>query len=255
MKLLVLLVVCLFGIHSAFATDQIFITKSFDLDKVIFDGKWTFYTEWKKSSWNPLTYDNGTTIIDLRTAHQGNFIYVFVDDVKTTQWSSGKDKATICFDTNDSKNTVADASDYCFQTVLSGTEPITLQGDSTSPGSFKTIPNPDGFIGVASISDANDRYTDVPHPGYEFRIPTDTIGRSADYGFYVSVYHSQSNKTYSWPQDISTSASEIPSPNKWGELISPDKSLPEFPVPAITLLGSIIVVIYFSRNVIFKRFA
>lgn len=55
---------------------------------------------------------------------------------------------------------------------------------------------------------------------YEFKIPTDLVGRSADYGFYVEVYHASSNTVYSWPQGVTTTVPlEIPSPTKWGDLI------------------------------------
>lgn len=251
MKLIVLsvLVVFLLGIGNAFATDQILITKSFDLDKVIFDGKWSFYTEWKKSSWNPLTYGDGT-IIHLRTAHQGNFIYVFIDDVKTNSWSIDNDRATICFDKDNSKSKIPDSDDYCFVAKLSGKDQFALQGDSqsTSTNNFRLISNPQDFIGIGAISDQNDRYTPISHPSYEFRIPTDLIGRSADYGFYLGVYHAQSNKTYSWPQSILLNMPlDIPSPSEWGEIISPDKSIPEFPLPILLLMSAFSLMIYFSR--------
>lgn len=244
------LVLILFNVGNAFATDQILITISSSMDKVIFDGKWTFYSEWKSSSLNELSYQDGTTI-EVRTAHQVNFIYVFLDDVKTTHWNKNEDRAIVCLDKNNYKNATADLGDYCFVNVLSGNQPITLQGGSPldSTDNFRKIPNPDGFVAVANISDQNDRYTSVPHPGYEFRIPTSLVGRSADYGFYVGVYHSSQNKIYSWPQDIATTLPlKIPSPSKWGDLISPDTSLPEFPLPPITLLISVIVLFYFTRK-------
>lgn len=243
--------------NSVFATEQIPITKSATIGKVIVDGKWSYYLEWKESSLNTVSYEDGTAL-QLRTAHQGNFVYVFIDDTDATQWNSGSDRVTICFDTDNSKNVIPDLDDYCFVATLSENNPITLQGGSSllSTSYFRTIANSDNFTAMASISDENDRYSTVPHPGYEFKIPTELIGRSSDYGFYVSVYHAQSNKIYSWPQNASTSSYplEIPSPSKWGELISPDKSIPEFPIPAVTLLVSMVVLVYFSRNVWVKRF-
>lgn len=239
-----------FSVGKAFATDQVLITKSGSMDQIIFDGKWTFYTEWKYSSLNELSYQDGTTF-ELRTAHQGNFIYVFIDDVKTTHWDTNGDRAIVCIDKYNNKNTTATMDDYCFVNVLSGNHPVTLQGGSPlgSTDNFKQIPNPDGFIAVAAISDQNDRYTTIPHPSYEFRIPTDLVGRSADYGFYVGVYHQSSNTVYSWPQDITTTVPlEIPSPSKWGDLISPDASLPEFSWPMIPLLLAVMTVIWVTQR-------
>lgn len=234
---------------SAFGTDKILISKSTSMDKVIFDGKWTFYTEWKLSSWNELTYPDGT-MLELRTAHQGNFIYIFIDDIKTTQWEKKTDRATVCLDKDDDKN-ATDANDYCFVNVLSGNQPVTLQGGSplALTDYFARIPNPQGFAAAAGISDRNDRYTAVAHPGYEFRIPTDLVGRSPDYGFYVGVYHASTNKVYSWPKDAAAKVPlGIPSPSKWGELVSPDASLPEFQWPAIPMLLALVPVVWFTRK-------
>ena len=60
----------LFNVQQALATDQILITKSFTMDEIIFDGKWSFYTEWKKSSLDTINNGDGT-VIQLRTAHIG----------------------------------------------------------------------------------------------------------------------------------------------------------------------------------------
>ena len=45
---------------------------------VTFDGKWTTTSEWKQSSHNYYTFDQDKTV-HLRTAHLGDYIYVFVD--------------------------------------------------------------------------------------------------------------------------------------------------------------------------------
>ena len=232
------------------AAEPIMITISSDMNKIIFDGKWTFTTEWKRSSFNTFSYDDGT-IIQLRTAHQDNFIYVLVDAVTINQFSKHSDMATICFDSHNNKATTADEDDYCFISALDGNTPITLQGSSplALTNNFKKIPNPDGFIGIGGIADENDRYSTSPHPSYEFKIPTDVVGRSDIYGFYLGIYDSHSNKVYSWPQNItSDSPLKIPSPTQWGEIVSPDKSLPEFPWPFLSLLAAMITTVYLSRK-------
>ena len=53
--------------------EPIMITVSSTMNKVIFDGKWTYGTEWKQSSLNTISYNDGT-LMQLRTAHQENFI-------------------------------------------------------------------------------------------------------------------------------------------------------------------------------------
>ena len=59
-----------------------------------------------------------------------------------------------------------------------------------------------------------------------------------------------SNKLYTWPPQNSTSLdiSKISSPDKWGQIVSPDKSLPEFPIPVITLVIGFSLFIYMTRT-------
>jgi hypothetical protein len=74
------------------------------------------------------------------------------------------------------------------------------------------------------------------------------FGRSDVYGFYVLIYDASNNQYFSWPSDISTADSlDIPSPNTWGILVSPDKSIPEFGLPLLALVPAIFLVIYFTR--------
>ena len=239
----------LFGSTAAFAVEPIMITYSPDRQNVIFDGKWTFYWEWKRTSLNELRYDDGTTI-ELRTGHQGNFIYVFVDSITQTNIDKVSDTATICFATKTDRTVIPDPNDYCFVSVLDGKSSFVLQGGAPLEftGHFKKIPLPPGFIGVGGVSDENDRYTPIPHAGYEFRIPTDLVGRSDTYGFYLVVYDAPTNKYYTWPQNANaTNIYHIASPTQWGDMISPDRSLPEFPVPALLLVPAFFFAIYLTR--------
>jgi hypothetical protein len=249
------MILFLFLIKNAFAEEPIMITQSPDINNVIFDGKWTFEKEWKRSSLNTLRYDDGT-VIQLRTAHQDNFIYVLVDAVSDTHLDKGSDSAIICIDKNNSKTTVTNIDDYCFMDILDGKNSFVLQGGSPLAlvSNFKKIANPDGFIGISTVSDKNDRYSSIPHSSYEFRIPTTLVGRSDNYNFYVGVYDAYLHKTYSWPQGIATdSILKIPSPDKWGDLISPDKSIPEFSWPSLSLLIAIISVLYITRKQLFSN--
>ena len=101
-----------FTFSNAFATDQIFITKSEDIHEVIFDGKWTHLREWKRSSLDSLHYENG--VIQLRSAHHGDYIYIMLNVVSDIHPDKGQDRAILCFDSNNDKSTIADENDYCF---------------------------------------------------------------------------------------------------------------------------------------------
>jgi len=243
------LVVLMINPDYAFAVEPIFITISDSMENVKFDGKWSSQIEWKESSLNTLNYDDGTTI-QLRSAHHGNFLYFLIDVVSDVHLDKLSDKAMICLDTNNDKTRIANSDDYCFIISLGSKKPLVLRGDSPLGfnGNFDKITNPDGFIGISNVSDENDRYSKIPHGVYEFRIPTDVVGRKDIYGFYMSVYDAHNNIVYSWPQEIKENSQfKIPSPRLWGEVVSPDKSLPEFPIPIFLLVSSIFLTVVFIK--------
>lgn len=243
------MVVCLvFVIPIANATsDTIFITISGNMDKVIFDGKWTTPSEWKSSSWSELRYTNST--IQLRVAHQDNFIYVFADPVDDNTLDKA-DMTTLCIDSHNNKSIFPDDDDFCFVAKLGSYDGEVYQGKGLAglESGFTKISNPNGFIAIGSKSDENDRYSTTPHSSYEFRIPTELIGRSDHYGFFVSVFDDYNKIHYDWPSNVQRNTTDIPSPQMWGELVSPDKSLPEFDLPLLILLPSLILVFYLTKT-------
>lgn len=237
-----------FGFASAYAFEPIPITVSSTMDKIIFDGKWTHEFEWKQSSLNTYQYEDDTQVI-LRSAHQDDFVYIFLDPITDYHLDKMNDYAIICFDTMNNKSTMADLDDYCFMTYLDDINSTTYQGGHTEATNFfsKTL-NTEKFIGVSTVSDNNDRYTPVPHPSYEFRIPTSLIGRESVYGFYFLVYDEHLKKAYTYPEDIKLENSNtIPNPSVWGEIYSPDKSLPEFDLPIFSLFLSTILIVYLTQ--------
>lgn len=249
----------LFSSENVFALDEepILITSSLQMEKVIFDGKWTFPAEWKASSLNEFTYD-GMRII-LRSAHQDNFIYFYVDVLSDQTFNKGSDNATICIDGKNNKNLISDHDDFCFSSTLGNKQGVVFQGGSINAitGNFEKIPNPENFIGLGNISDENNRYTKEPHVSYEFKIPIYLIERSDNYGFFLSVYDASSQSFYTWPyESLRENFFQIPSPNTWGDIVSPDKSLPELSLPLIVLIISIftIIIVQFRTPVLIKRF-
>jgi len=245
-----LIVLIIFGTSKSVLAEPLMITISNDMNKVIFDGKWSSPTEWKHSSLNTISYDDGTTI-ELRTAHQDNFIYIFIDEVSKIRFNKHGDMAVICFDKNNSKIMIANKNDYCFGVPFDGKSPFTLIGGSPleETSHYMKIQNPNELIGISNVSDENDRYTEIPHASYEFRIPTDLVGRSDMYGFYMGVYDAHSNKVYAWPDNLTVQGPlKIPNPSEWGQIISPDRSLPEFPLPFLALLISMVLLVYFTRK-------
>jgi len=120
------------------------ITQSGSMDKVMFDGKWTIYEEWKKSSLDQIITESG--IIYLRTAHQDDFVYILIDVVPDNTIDNNKDWAIVCFDTKTDKNSKPDKNDYCFKIKLGSDKVVTLQG-SESEG-LVVVKNHVDLIGV-----------------------------------------------------------------------------------------------------------
>jgi len=247
--LVILFVLLLPSLSAVFAAETILITYSDTIERVVLDGKWTDQVEWKQSSWDKISLTNGDAV-HIRSAHQGDFMYILLDVVADRSIDHLSDRAVICIDGSNDKTPTAGVDDYCFQASLDGKQGFVYQGGSslTLNGHFKKIPNSDGFIGVGGKSDLNDKYSHIPHTSYEFKIPLNLFGRSDVYGFYVLVYDATNNQYYSWPSGIYPADSlDIPSPNTWGNLVSPDKSIPEFDLPILALVPAIFLVIYFTR--------
>ena len=215
---------------NVYGEEPILISISSSLDNVVFDGKWTNSDEWKQSSYDRLTFDDGTEI-HLRTAHQDDFIYVQINSASDMFIDKGADSAVVCFDTKNDKTIMPQSDDYCFFTTLNGKKSFSYQGSNTPAinGYFRKILNDKDFIAIGSPSDKHDRYNKTPHPSYEFKIPLSLLGRSDNYGFFISVFDAHTKNHYSWPYKIDNqSIVSITSPSQWGDIVSPDKSLPEF---------------------------
>lgn len=226
-------------------TEPVLITVSDSIRSVNFDGKWTFFTEWKESS-----LDSIPGIGMLRSAHHDDFIYIFVDALYDSTLDGGSDRAIICFDPNNSKSAIPEEDDHCFVAILNEDMGYTMRGnpESITNDYFEKIPNHDDYVGIGGASDDNDRYLKTPHPSYEFRIPTDQISRSNHYGFYLETFDATSNQTLTWPLIAKENSTNIPGPQNWGDLISPDKSLPEFPLPILFLVVMLFSMIMLSKK-------
>ena len=238
----------LLPVNPVFAETILPISVSNYMDDIIFDGKWSFFEEWKHSSYEEIKA--GNHIVEFRISHQDEFIYAFVDNINDHSFDRGSDYAMLCFDTKTDKSLIADINDYCFKSVLGRHNPITLQGGSPFgfQNNFKKIQNNDHLIAIAGISDQNDRYSKQPHVSYEFKIPLELLGRSNHYGFFISVFDGKTNSQIIWPENkIESNSISISSPSLWGDLVSPDKSLPEFSSMSLFFVLLIIMPIFFLR--------
>ena len=231
----------------SFQEEEIWIPNDHSMKNVIFDGKWTEGPEWKSTSLDKM----GDGQIYIRSAHFEEYEYIMINAVSDTSIEKRNDKAIICFDTMNDKSIIPQEDDYCFQSTLGSPNAITLQGGSPimKNGHFKNISNHENLIAIGNVSDENDRYTKTPHAVYEFRIPTEVIGRSDNYGFLVYVFDANANSVETWPDNIKLNEiMSIPSPSQWGDMISPDKSLPEFEIPVLILISLVLPIILLTKT-------
>jgi len=230
-----------FGID-AFA-EPIKITKSSFYDGIIYDGKWSFEYEWKQTSWNMVS--DGESELNIRSAHYDEFIYILLDYVTTDNTSHEYDSAFFCIDADNDKTQGVTGDEFCFKLSMNDDEPETFVLElSEDVPTLKKLENHPDLIGVSSLSDENDRYSKIPHPTYELRIPIDLFGRSNNYGVFIGINDEYRNKVMTWPNNIQFE-NDIPSPKIWGDMISPDNTLPEFPFPVlvVTVVLSMIIIL------------
>ena len=253
-SIFVILILILIEVNFAYG-DQIFITVRSDAGNTVFDGRWTFLQEWKSTSEDKITFDDNAEMV-IKTGHDYENLYVLIDFIGDTSLGKFADNGIVCIDTKMDQKSIPDDNDFCFIALMGSDRPTTLQGGSTlaQTGHWKKIENHPRLITVGAMSDKNDRYSIIPHATYEFKIPVEIVGKTDVYGFYVGAYDTKKGKEFSWPQNISTDKYPfISSPSKWGQLVSPDKSIPEFTSPIFVLL-SVAFVIFFIRNKIIARF-
>jgi len=245
-KIVVIICVLLvFIIPNNIFAEEIFTTKSPDMKNVVFDGLWSFMFEWKRTSEDKVLYDDGK-LMAIKTAHDYDNLYILVDVVSDRTPSSFSDRAMVCIDSISDKTKHANSDDYCFLTSMKSKNPITLNGGSPfiQNANFKKIDNHSEFKAMGGISNGTDRYSKIPHATYEFKIPIEIFERSHEYGFFIQAFDSNENRFYNWPKDsISEKYPFIPSPNQWGSIISPDKSIPEFNFPLIVLMFILVPIV------------
>ena len=237
--------------------EPIFVTLGTNLDKIIFDGKWTFVKEWKGSSEDVIKFDDKHEF-SIRTAHDYENLFVFIDFITDTSIEKFSDRAVLCLDTMTNKSPTPDIDDYCFSVSVGSANPIILQGGGKlgQTNFFKKIQTDPKIVAVGGISSIGDRYSNVPHTSYEFKIPLDIIGRHDVYGLYVIVIDARTGDIHSWPQnEIRSSYQNIPPPDKWGLMISPDKSIPEFGFAPIWQLAVMMIIIFIMSKIVIPLFS
>ena len=249
-SIIFVLVFLLIGISNTFAyAEEVLVTLSTRLDDVDFDGIWSYTNEWKPSSLIRVQNDDSSFVY--RIAHDYENLFVYVSATSDETPSKTADRAMVCIDGENNGGDMPDTNDYCFITYVGTSKVHTLQGGSSlgQNGYYKTIDNHPELIGIGAISSQLDRYSKVPHSSYEFKIPIEVFGKSNVYGLYIGVFDSDSTNQYGWPQDALENIHPfIPSPESWGEMISPDKSLPEFEMPLLMLSSTLILIVVLAKR-------
>ena len=224
-KILGILSLCVISLFwtVAFADEPIKVTISNTFDDVIYDGQWSFKQEWKASSLDSFRFNDSDLI--LRTAHQDGYMYVLIDVLGDVTNDHMADRAIVCFDGKETSK-MADDSDWCYVATRGSKNPHTLNGGSPvhRTSHFHIENNHPDLIAIGGTSGENDRYLKTPHAAYEFRIPLEQIGFEDDYGFFMQVFDGKTVMAY--PNEYSGQyPQKIPSPERWGMIISPDRSI------------------------------
>lgn len=233
--------------------ETISTTLRHDAKDTIFDGKWTFTQEWKSTSENIVKFDDDHKLV-VRTGHDYENLYVLIDFISDRSIQKFSDRGIVCIDSKMDAGNKPDSDDYCFTVVVGSDRAMIFQGGYilAQNGFLKKIENHPNLIAVGGVSDRHDRYSDIPHTSYEFKIPLEIFGKSDVYGFYVGAFDAKTGKEYSWPSNIRDPYSLVLTPDQWGQIVSPDKSIPEFNSPILILL-SIIIAIFLGRTKIIRQ--
>ncbi|MEM2760586.1 MAG: hypothetical protein QXU32_02720 [Nitrososphaerales archaeon] len=229
------------------------------------DGAWTTEFEWVAAKGWYIHYDNSGEMI-LKTTHDTEYIYVLLELI-SDEVRNDKDMALICFDTKADGGDAPQEDDYCFIVYMSGTT-LVERGNSVD---YDEIPITDGIIMKGGMSADKSPYYVEPHTSFEFRIPVDIIGPSERYGFYALVLNADTGSIsdedqeephvvptcgiqYDWPGEygeqglISDPNCLRAPPSKWGTLVSPTGTIPEFPMPVIVLTSILATTILIARR-------
>ena len=244
---LVLFFVLGFFIQQSYA-DEIWTTLRIYSDDVIFDGKWSFLSEWKDTSEDKIIFDDGKKLA-IRTGHDYENLYVMINFISDTTFDKNADYGIVCIDGLNDQTEKPNLDDYCFSVSLGTSKLHSLQGgsDFASNAYWKKIENNPAVIAVGGMSDKNDRYTKISHATYEFKIPIEIFGRSDVYGFYVGAFDAHESKIYGWPDtETHFRYPHVPEPENWGNLVSPDKSIPEFEDLGLIIFSILSITIVFS---------
>jgi hypothetical protein len=247
-KIIFILIFLLISINIVYA-EEVLITYTPKLQDVKFDGAWSHTTEWKPSSL--VMIKNNNTSFAYRVAHDYENLFVYVSATSDKSPSKSTDRAIVCIDGENNGGEKPDMNDYCFISIMGTDKIYTLQGGSYTGqnGFYKIIDNHTELIGVGAVSTEFDKYSKIPHSSYEFKIPIEIFGRSNIYGLYVGVFDSNTSNQYGWPQEARQEKYPfIPSPKLWGQMISPDKTIPEFGIPLVMLFSTLIFLVFISKR-------
>jgi len=239
----IILILSLIGINQAYG-EEIFVTLMKKFEDITWDGKWTSRFEWKGTSETRVVYEGDLKLV-IRTGHDYENLFVFIDVVQDNSMERISDKGIVCIDGKGDGSSKPKNDDFCFIVSAGSNQPTTLQGGHfiAQKGFFKKIPNHPQLLAMGGISDEMDRYSKIPHTSYEFKIPLEIVGKSDNYGFYVGAFDAKTGEIFRWPPTaIKNEYPFIPPPESWGRLISPDKSIPEFEFPFLVMASTFLII-------------
>jgi hypothetical protein len=224
-------------------------------DAPILDGVWTEPDEWSNAVETFVNYTDGSRLV-VRTLHDENSVFILLE-MPDDHLVDGH--ALVCFDTLHDGGYNLEPDDYCFALGGNARE---YRGDGYSKvGQQRDLVG--GVVIERGLSGSNSPYYEVQnHVTYEYKIPLDYIGRSAEYGFWVTFDSPgevvDKAAKYYWPESARGSYFKVAPPREWGLLVvstvapgtTADGTVPEFPASVMAGVAAIGLAILFAR----KRF-
>jgi hypothetical protein len=202
---------------------------------VAIDGKWGM-NEWSDAAEVSLKtwsgYKSGEAF--MRVKFDDSYFYAIIDFISVST-ASGRDGASITFDTKNDGGNRAKADDYRFDVDYKGQGSM-AQG--TGSGFEWNLPLPENVLVNASIGASP--HSSKNHPIYEFRIPLSMFPTTTTMGFAASVWQGWNAQKrdvivlLTWPENYFLIV-----PNTWGEVNFPTP-IPEFTSTFLVIASALI---------------
>jgi hypothetical protein len=238
---------------SSFAQENSITAPILQGDTPVIDGVWTSANEWSQASLTFANYTDNTQLV-IKAKHDLDSLYVLLEMPKDSRIDG---HGVVCLDTLSDGGPYMKADDYCFAL---GSSLKVYRGDGRTTIMKDEVAVTREVQAARGLTASHSPYGSGEHMSYEFKIPLKEFGPIAtDYGLYVNFdTRGQTDSFthyYSWPDLETDSYLNAASPRSWGQIsLSPDANVPEFSMPVIGAIASIVgLATILTRTILHKK--